>query len=106
MNECVIFMSAYNPTHYKTANWFSRNFHRIRSSRDKDRLQSLLKKYHLTYLANDDRIISVDKKLDLNIKYDYIHQSTTFDFPMEKSEQKGNIDSIDDIGIFSTPDML
>ena len=80
MNDTVLFISAYNSTHYKVSNWILRKIHQSFPLTKKMKIQPLLKKYHLSFVATDEVFISVDGKAKVNAHYDYVQQRTTFSF--------------------------
>lgn len=61
MDDTVLFLSAYNSTQYKATNWFLRKLRNI-VPRKKEQMQSLLEKHHLSFVATDKIIASVDGK--------------------------------------------
>ena len=91
MTDTVLFLSAYNSTHYKAKNWFLRKL-RNAVPHKKNWMQSLLKKNHLSYVATDEIFVSVDKKLEVRAQYDSVNQKTKYSFVSKdstKSEDKG-----------------
>lgn len=80
MDDTVLFISAYNPTSYKTTTWPLRKLRRILPKKNKGRIQSLLAKYHLSFIATDNSFVSITEKADVQMQYDYIHQATKFSF--------------------------
>lgn len=102
MDDTVLFLSAYNSTHYKVTNWFLRKLRDV-ISRKKKRIQSLMKKHHLSFVAIDDIIASVDGKMEVNAQYDYVYQKTTFSFKSKASADNENetSDSFKDCGFYT-----
>lgn len=80
MDDTVLFISAYNPTSYKATTWALRKLRRIFPKKNKGRIQSLLAKYHLSFVATDNSFVSIKEKADVQMQYDYIHQTTKFCF--------------------------
>ena len=80
MDDAVLFISAYASTHYKASNWIIRKIRQSFPPSKKIKVQFLLKKYHLYFVATDDVLISVDGKAKVEAHYDYIRQGTTFSF--------------------------
>lgn len=71
-------------------------------SRTKKQMQSLLEKHHLSFVATDETITSVDGKMEVIYQYDYVHQATTFSFKSKDSAEKENnaSDSLKDSGFY------
>lgn len=71
-------------------------------SRTKKQMQSLLEKHHLSFVATDETITSVDGKMEVTAQYDYVHQATTFSFKSKDSAEKENnaSDSLKDSGFY------
>ena len=67
MGDTIIFMSAYDITRYSKSRI---HFHK------KQKLDTPLKKHHLTYMLLGDKLISPKGVLSLNTEYDYIQQNT------------------------------
>ena len=65
-------------------------------------MQSLLEKHHLSFVATDETITSVDGKMEVTAQYDYVHQATTFSFKSKDSAEKENdaSDSLKDSGFY------
>ena len=61
MDDTVLFLSAYNSTQYKATNWFLRKLRNVVPHKKKT-MQSLLEKHHLSFVATDEIIASVDPK--------------------------------------------
>ncbi|HJF93276.1 MAG TPA: hypothetical protein K8V82_00600 [Lachnoclostridium phocaeense] len=80
MDDNVLFISAYNSDHYKMQNWILRNIRQLFPSSREKNIHSLLKKYHLSFVASDGFLTSVDEKIKIETHYDYMHQKTTFSF--------------------------
>lgn len=89
MDDTVLFLSAYHSTQYKAANWFLRKLRNI-APHKKKRIQSLLEKRHLSFVATDKIIASIDGKMEVKAQYDYVHQETTFSFKSKDSAEKEN----------------
>lgn len=89
MDDTVLFLSAYNSIHYKATNLFLRKLCDV-IPRKKKRIQSLLKKHHLSFVAIDDIIASIDGKMEVNAQYDYVYQKTTFSFKSKASANNEN----------------
>lgn len=87
MDDTVLFLSAYNPTRYKATNWFLRKFRNV-VPRKKKKIQFLLEKYHLSFVATDKIIASVDGKMEVKAQYDYVRQETRFSFRSKTSAEK------------------
>lgn len=71
MSDTIVFMSAYETTKYSKSKLLFEH---------KPELKTLLKKYHLTYILMNDKLISTKGALKLCSEYDYINQSTSFSF--------------------------
>lgn len=101
MDDTVLFLSAYNSTQYKATNWFLRKLRNVIPHKKKQ-MQSLLEKHHLSFVATDETITSVDGKMEVTAQYDYIHQATTFSFKSKDSAEKENnaSDSLKDSGFY------
>lgn len=80
MDDAVLFISAYDSTHYEASNWIIRKIRQSFSLSKKIKVQFLLKKYHLSFVATDEVLISVDGKAKVEAHYDYVRQGTTFSF--------------------------
>lgn len=80
MDDTVFFISAYYSTQYKALNWISRKIRQSFSLSKNIKMQSLLKKYHLSFVATDEVFISPDGKAKIEARYDYVHQETVFSF--------------------------
>ena len=93
MIDTVLFISAYNSTHYKSTNWILRKIRQLSPFSKKEKIQSLLEKHHLSFVATDESIISVEGKANVETCYDYIHQKTTFSFK-PKNTSNNNSDTI------------
>lgn len=93
MNDTVLFISAYNSTSYKFTNWILQKIRRLSPFSKKEKIQSLLEKHHLSFVATDENIISVEGKANVETCYDYIHQETTFSFK-SKNISNNNSDTI------------
>ena len=89
MDDTVLFLSAYNSTQYKATNWFLRNLRNV-VPRKKKQMQSLLEKHHISFVATEKIIASVDGKMEVKAQYDYVHQETTFSFKSKDSAEKEN----------------
>ena len=74
MDDTVLFLSAYNSTQYKATNWFLRKLRNVIPHKKKQ-MQSLLEKHHLSFVATDETITSVDGKMEVTAQYDY-HSNT------------------------------
>lgn len=72
MDDTVLFLSAYNSTQYKATNWFLRKLRNVIPHKKKQ-MQSLLEKHHLSFVATDETITSVDGKMEVTAQYDYVH---------------------------------
>ena len=98
MGDTVLFISAYDPTHYTmtTANRISRKIYRLFHLGKKQNIQSLLIKHHLSFIATDDVFISVDGNLKVKVEYDYVHQGSTFSF-----KPLGTADTVKDSGFYT-----
>lgn len=83
MDDTVLFLSAYNSTQYKATNWFLRKLRNVIPHKKKQ-MQSLLEKHHLSFVATDETITSVDGKMEVTAQYDYVHQATTFSFKSKR----------------------
>ena len=70
MDDTVLFLSAYNSTQYKATNWFLRKLRNVIPHKKKQ-MQSLLEKHHLSFVATDETITSVDGKMEVTAQYDY-----------------------------------
>ena len=101
MDDTVLFLSAYNSTQYKATNWFLRKLRNVIPHKKKQ-MQSLLEKHHLSFVATDETITSVDGKMEVTAQYDYVHQATTFSFKSKDSAEKENnaSDSLKDSGFY------
>lgn len=101
MDDTVLFLSAYNSTQYKATNWFLRKLRNVIPHKKKQ-MQSLLEKHHLSFVATDEAITSVDGKMEVTAQYDYVHQATTFSFKSKDSAEKENnaSDSLKDSGFY------
>lgn len=101
MDDTVLFLSAYNSTQYKATNWFLRKLRNVVPHKKKQ-MQSLLEKHHLSFVATDEIIASVDGKVEVKTQYDYVHQATTFSFKSKDSAEKENdaSDSLKDSGFY------
>ena len=89
MNDTVLFLSAYDTTHYKSSNWILRNI--CRAFAKKEKVKSLLQKHHLSFVATDDHFISVNGNAKVNAHYDYVYQGTTFSFqPKDSTDNDSN----------------
>ena len=101
MDDTVLFLSAYNSTQYKATNWFIRKLRNVIPHKKKQ-MQSLLEKYHLSFVATDDIIASADGKTEVTAQYDYVRQATTFSFKSKDSAEKENdaSDSLKDSGFY------
>lgn len=101
MDDTVLFLSAYNSTQYKATNWFLRKLRNVVPHKKKQ-MQSLLEKHHLSFVATDEIIASVDGKMEVKAQYDYVHQATTFSFKPKDSAEKENdaSDSLKDSGFY------
>lgn len=84
--DTIIFMSAYKATKYsKARNLFKKTVE----------ISTLLKKYHITCLLENDKFVSRQGRLKLHTEYDYVKQNTKFSFaPMNENE---NIKDYEDI---------
>lgn len=69
MDDTVLFLSAYNSTQYKATNWFLRKLRNVIPHKKKQ-MQSLLEKHHLSFVATDETITSVDGKMEVTAQYD------------------------------------
>ena len=98
MGDTVLFISAYDPTHYTmtTANRISRKIYRLFHLGKKQNIQSLLIKHHLSFIATDEVFISVDGNLKVKVEYDYVHQGSTFSF-----KPLGTADTVKDSGFYT-----
>lgn len=69
----------------------------------KNKIQSLLEKHHLSFMAIDDIIAFVDGKMKVKTQYDYIYQKTTFSFKSKDSANNENetSDSFKDCGFYT-----
>ena len=85
-NDTIIFMSAYKATKYsKSRNLFKKIVE----------ISTLLKRYHITWLLDNDEFVSRQGRLKLRTEYDYVKQNTKFSFlPMDENE---NIKEYEDI---------
>jgi len=55
------------------------------------KVQSLLKKYHFSFVATDKVFISVDGKANVEVHYDYVYQRNTFSFkPKDVTDNNSN----------------
>ena len=70
MIDTVLFISAYNSTHYKSTNWILRKIRQLSPFSKKEKIQSLLGKHHLSFVATDESIISVEGKANVETCYD------------------------------------
>lgn len=77
MDDTVLFLSAYNSTQYKATNWFLRKLRNVIPHKKKQ-MQSLLEKHHLSFVATDETITSVDGKMEVTAQYDYVHDTLVF----------------------------
>ena len=59
-------------------------------------MQSLLEKHHLSFVATDETITSVDGKMEVTAQYDYVHQATTFS-SNQKIQLKKKINASDSL---------
>lgn len=68
-----------------------------------NKIQSLLEKHHLSFMAIDDIIAFVDGKMKVKTQYDYIYQKTTFSFKSKDSANNENetSDSFKDCGFYT-----
>ena len=98
MDDTVLFLSAYNSTQYKATNWFLRKLRNVIPHKKKQ----MLEKHHLSFVATDETITSVDGKMEVTAQYDYVHQATTFSFKSKDSAEKENnaSDSLKDSGFY------
>ena len=85
-NDTIIFMSAYKATKYsKSRNLFKKTVE----------ILTLLRRYHITWLLDNDEFVSRQGRLKLHTEYDYVKQNTKFSFlPMDENE---NIKEYEDI---------
>lgn len=102
MDDTVLFLSAYNSTQYKATNWFLRKLRNVVPHKKKQ-MQSLLEKHHLSFVATDEIIASVDGKVEVKAKYDYIYQRTNFSFKSKDStdDENNTSDSLKDSGFYT-----
>lgn len=99
MDDTVLFLSAYNSTQYKAANWFLRKLRNI-FPRKKKQMQSLLEKHHLSFVATDKIIASVDGKMEVKAQYDYVYQKTTFSIKSKDPAEDDTSDSLKHSGFY------
>lgn len=101
MDDAVLFLSAYNSTQYKATNWFLRKLRNVVQHK-KEQTQSLLEKHHLSFVATDEIIASVDGKVEVKAQYDYIYQRTNFSFkPTNSTDDENNTnDSLKHSGFY------
>ena len=101
MGDTVLFLSAYNTIQYETTNWFLQKLCNVVPNKKKQ-MQILLKKHHLSFVATDNTIVSVDGKMEVKVQYDYICQETTFSFKPKGSAENGNdaSDSLKNSGFY------
>ena len=104
MDDTVLFLSAYNSTQYKGTNWFLRKLRNVIPHKKKQ-MQSLLEKHHLSFVATDETITSVDGKMEVTAQYDYVHQATTFSFK-SKDPAKKELAEADGCRWIETPEEL
>lgn len=86
MSDTIIFMTAYETTRYSKS--------KLRFKK-KQRLDTLLEKYHLTYILLGDKFISSKGALTLSTEYDYVRQNTVFSFKPVK--EKYDIEEFEEI---------
>lgn len=89
MDDTVLFISAYKSIHHKVGNRFWKKLHNL-VSRKKKQMQSLLGKYHLSFLATDGIIVYGDEKIEINTEFDHVYQKTTFSFKSKDSSDNEN----------------
>lgn len=86
MRDTVIFLSAYQTTTYtKSRNPFPQ----------KEDLNELIKKHHITYLLHNNKIISSEGTLSLDTKYDDVSQVSSFTF--NPANEKKTVDDFDEL---------
>ena len=63
-------------------------------------VQALLKKYHLSFVATDEVITSVDGKANVETRYDDVHQGTTFSFSSKDGNDSDTIPFLKHSGFY------
>lgn len=100
MDDTVLFISAYNTTSYKKTNCLFRKLRCILPNNRKVRLQSLLDKYHLSFIATDDSFVSSTEKMDVEIQYNDLHQTTKFSFHAKEVPDDNAAPNIEGAGFY------
>jgi hypothetical protein len=86
MSDTIIFMSAYKTTQYSKSKLLFNM---------KQGVDMLFRKHHLTYMLFGDKLISRRGALTLSTEYNYVQQSTTFEF--SPVNEKHNIEEFKEI---------
>lgn len=100
MDDTVLFISAYDSTHYKALNWVLKKIRQTFPLTKKMNVQALLKKYHLSFVATDEVITSVDGKANVETRYDDVHQGTTFSFSSKDGNDSDTIPFLKHSGFY------
>lgn len=86
MNDTILFISAYNSENRTSAKNFFKKLVYLSPFVQKEKIQSLLAKHHLSLIATNERIISIEGKEKINISYDYIKQKSFISLEPENND--------------------
>lgn len=77
--DTILFIGAYRALEIKK---------KLRFRTKHSSIQKLMEKHHLEHIANDNRITTLQEKLDVTADFDYVQESTRFSFKPSNPEEQ------------------